>query len=87
MSKCSITYTHLYTIKHTRLLCMEYHNKAQEKSFDVMVFVFDVADLQDIVPHELRISIINHLEGQLLQVVPLEIPLNISRSDLQNPHS
>ena len=41
---------------------MEYHNKAQEKSFDVMVFVFDVADLQDIVPHELRISIINHLQ-------------------------
>ena len=27
-----------------------------------MVFVFDVADLQDIVPHELRISIINHLQ-------------------------
>ena len=41
---------------------MEYHNKAQEKSFDVMVFVFDVADLQDIVPHELRIRIINHLQ-------------------------
>jgi hypothetical protein len=44
------------------LLYTEYHSKAQEKSFDVIVLVFDVADLQDIVPHELRISIINHLQ-------------------------
>ena len=40
---------------------MEYNCKAQEKSIDVIVFVFVVADLQDIVPHELRIRIVNHL--------------------------